>query len=220
MNRPMNAYDKALVDIKEKLLALGDNAEKMFANAVTALIQGNPELVRLVLSKDEDIDRTDALLEQDALNLISLAQPTDADLRFLTAVIRISHELERICDNACNIAEIAEDLTPAAFGNDIQTDLAQMVRRVGDMLRKSLRIFRDNDSDSALSMNDDDRVVDRMYLSLIKKLKDRMKTDPGFVDAGSGLLLSVRFLERIGDHSVNITEMAVLAQPATDAFNP
>lgn len=212
MNRPINAYDKALVNIKEKLLAMGATAEITLTDAVMALIQGNSELARCVLSGDAEIDRTDDLLEQDALNLISLAQPTEADLRFLTAVIRISHELERICDNACNIAEIAVELSPKSSWTEIMADLVQMTRQVGEMLQKCLRIFRDRDLNSARCIEDDDRIIDRRYSSLVEKLKDCMKKDPGFVDDGSGLLLSIRFLERIGDHSVNIAEMVVFAE--------
>jgi phosphate transport system protein len=211
-SRPINAYEKALIEVKEKLLVMSGLAGQRLADAIKAFIHQDVELAKSVIAADDEIDLLDDLLEKDSLNLISILQPIDNDLRFLTSAVRISHEIERICDNACNIAEIAIYLKNKAPSTEISAELMQMAQLVRKMLKKSLEFYTNKDLKSALEMDDDDQVVDKLYLNLFEQLTQFMKKEPDYIDYAGGVLLAIRYLERIGDHTVNISEMLVFTE--------
>ncbi|MGE5551800.1 MAG: phosphate signaling complex protein PhoU [Bacteroidota bacterium] len=212
MAKRLNAYDQALLVLGERLLGMSDLVGEKLVAAMRSLIEQDENLARSVASGDDDVDLLEESLEMTALELISLQQPIDRDLRFLAATMRISRDLERIGDYACDIGEVTLYLKGQGPYFKPLIDLPRMGDLVQAMMRKSLKAHVEKDLDAAREMHDDDAHVDRLFQSLFAELTDYMKKGPQYVDQASNLLLVARYLERIGDHVVNISEMTIFAE--------
>ncbi len=212
MIKHLNAYDRALIQIGDRLLKMGDLVGNRLSQAMRSLIDQDEALAKSVVAGDDEIDVIDEALEMEALELISLQQPVDRDLRFLAAAMRISRDLERIGDYACDIAETTILLKGKGPYFKPLVDVPRMGELVQAMMRKSLKAHVEKDLGSARQMHDDDNEVDNLFLLLLEELTDYMKKGPEYVDQASNLLLVARYLERIGDHVVNISEMTIFAE--------
>lgn len=212
MFRRINAYDQKLIRIKEQLLKMSELVSRGLKAAVDSFIHQNETTAKKVVAGDDEIDMMDESLEMDSLALLSIQQPTDYDLRFLAAAMRISRELERIGDYACDIAEATLQLKEKAPDFKPIVDIPHLAELVQLMMKKSLKAYLEKDLNSARQMDDDDNKVDQLFLSLLNELTGYMKKGPEYVDQASSILLVIRYLERIGDHVVNISEMNIFAE--------
>lgn len=210
--RIINTYDRALNRIRAEILAMSERVEARHIQAMQSLIRQDQKLAQTIIDGDDEIDKLDEKLEMEALELISLQQPMDKDLRLLASAIRISNELERIGDYSCNIAETTLVLANKGPYFKPLEDVSHMGKMVQDMMRKSILAFLNKDLKSAWEMYNDDDQVDQLYQQLFIELNDYMKKEPDFVDQASNLLLVSRYLERIGDHIVNMAELTIFAE--------
>jgi phosphate transport system protein len=208
----VNAYDRALVQSGESLDKMGQLVEAQLTQAIQSFAVQDDQMAHAVLARDDEVDALDESIEREALDLIALQQPVDDDLRFLNATMRISRELERISDYACDIAEAVFNLHQATPFFKPLTDLTRMAVLVRTMLEKSLKAHFRKDLTAAREMDNDDRAVDDIFSVLLKELVDYMKERSEFIEQASVILLVARYLERIGDHVVNIAEMTIFAE--------
>ena len=205
----LNAYDKALIEMNDRILAMSESVGVSLQGAMDSLVRQDVDKAKTIIEGDEIIDALEEALEMDSLELISLQQPMDRDLRFLSAAMRISRELERINDYACDIAELVIDLEPKSPFFKPLVDLLHMAELVQQMMSKSLAAFTKRNISLARQLDEDDNQVDSLFVSLLKELTGYMKKGAEYVDQASSLLLAARYLERIGDHIVNIAEMVI-----------
>lgn len=212
MVKHMNAYDRSLIQIENHLLEMSELVGKRLSESMKSLIGQDDQLAQAVIAGDDDIDTREEALEKECLELISLQQPTDDDLRFLTAAMRIGRELERIGDYSCDIAKLVQGLNSKTPYFKPLVDLPRMARMVQDMLDKSIKAYFEKNTTLAGQLDDDDNQVDQLYASLLPELTNYMKQGSEYVDQASSLLLTTRYLERIGDHVVNIAEMVIFAE--------
>jgi phosphate transport system protein len=210
--RHLNAYDRALLQIQEKLVHFSRLVGERLARAMESLVNQDRLLADQVTAGDDELDALDAELEMEVLELIALQQPVEQDLRFLAASMRISRELERIGDYASNIAESAAYLAGKGPYFKPLVDVPHLGELVQAMLAKSLRAHVEKDLAAAREMHDDDAVVDALFQQLLDELTDYLKKGPQYVDQASNLLLVARYLERIGDHVVNISELTIFVE--------
>lgn len=208
----MNAYDRAMVKIKEQLLAISEQVGQQLQLAMESFIKQDKALAQTVVNGDDAIDQADSQLEIDALELISIQQPVVQDLRFLAAAMRISRDLERVGDYACDIAEITLRLKAKEEWFKPLIDVPRMAELAQAMLKKSLSAYRDLNLVMAREMDDDDRAVDRLYFDLYNELTSYVQNNPEAVDQAFSILLIARYLERIADHAVNIAEMVIFIE--------
>jgi phosphate transport system protein len=201
-----------LIQIGERLLTVSAEVGNRLEEAMRSLLLQDDHIARSVIDGDDLIDAMEETLEMDSLELISLQQPVDRDLRFLAAAMRISRELERIGDYACDIAKLTLGLKQKTPYFKPLIDIPHMAELVQGMLRKSLKAYIDKDLFLARQLDEDDNEIDALFLSLLEELTEYMKKGPEFVDQASGLLLVNRYLERIGDHIVNIAEMVIFTE--------
>ncbi len=211
MSRRLDAYDRALLQIGTRLSNLGDLAGRRLAEALDSLVAQDIALAEKVIRGDDEIDLIDETLEMEAIELISLQQPVDRDLRFMFAATRISRDLERIADYAVNIAEVTFQLAGKGPYFKPLVDVPRLGELVQTMMHKSLQAHLDKDLSAAGQMHDDDAAVDDLFRRLLAELTEYMKKGPEYVDQASNLLLVARYLERVGDHAVNIAEMTIFA---------
>jgi phosphate transport system protein len=210
----LNAYDRALIGIREQLLTMSQSVDQYLREAMISLYNQDAEKAKAVIEADEVIDTMEESLEIESLELISLQQPMDRDLRFLAAAMRISRELERVNDYACDIAKLTLGLQPKTSFFKPLVDLPHMAELVQAMMQKSLKAYTERNILLARQLDRDDDQVDQLFGLLMAELTGYMKKGPEYVDQASSLLLAVRYLERIGDHIVNIAEMVIFIDTA------
>ena len=191
--------------LKKQILALSAQVEENVVLAVKALITRDPALAKQVILSDTEIDRQEVEVEEEALKILALYQPVAMDLRFLTTVLKINNDLERIGDLAANIAKRARKICkePAVA---IPAKLDEAALKARDMVRNSLTAFVNLDANLANEVRDADDEVDDLCKEVFKFVIASGKRDPDHLSLYLNMLVASRNLERIGDHATNIAE--------------
>jgi phosphate transport system protein len=219
----VSAYDRALASLVRRTVDLGREVEHMLHQALIALEATDAVLAASVRERDDYVDAEDTAIEADVLELISWQQPRQRDLRRLAAILRVGRDLERIADYSCDIADSAGVLAGlprlVPFG-----DLTRLGRLTRRMVHEALVTVESEDLSRAGAVNAEDEAVDRLYADVRDDLVRLMEREPRAVRPAAELLLVARYLERVGDHAVNIAETTVFTvegrgrpfhQPAT-----
>ena len=194
--------------IKKMLLSLGEMVEERFLRAIQAVVTNDSELAKSIIVNDHKIDEMEVELEEECLKVMALYQPVAVDLRFLVGVIKINNDLERIGDEAKNIAQRLEIITKQD-DYDYIFDYSVMAKKTENMLKKSLEAFVNLDIDLAFSILPLDDEVDKIKRTAYDKIKKAMALHPDHIGYLINLLLISRHLERVADHATNIAEDVV-----------
>ena len=201
-------FRKELEKIKKQLLTLGSMVEDLVQMSANALENGDSELADQIIKQDLEIDEKEVEVEEECLKVLALHQPVAIDLRFLITVIKINNELERIGDQAVNIAQrvkiIAKSEQPDFF-----FDYAAMWEKVQTMLKMSLDALINMDDDIAWKVLELDDEVDQLQMEAYDRIKSAMGEHPTMLGYLINLLLVSRHLERLADHATNIAEEVI-----------
>jgi len=201
-------FQKELMKIKKMILSLGAAVEERVQMAKSAIDDRDAELASRIIKQDFEIDEMEVEVEEECLKVLALHQPVAVDLRFLIAVIKINNDLERIGDQAVNIAERVAFITkqdPPEF----VFDYSIMAEKTQVMLKMSLDALVNMDVDLALKVCLLDDEVDEIKVIAYNKIKDVMAVDPDNLGYYINLLLISRHLERLADHATNIAEEVI-----------
>ncbi|MGB9661271.1 MAG: phosphate signaling complex protein PhoU [Moorellaceae bacterium] len=212
MEKPLSAYDRAILELEQQIVRLGEYVATGVSQALEALKQQDVILARQVIEGDQVTDDWNYAIEEKVLELISLQQPLDQDLRTLATALRVGRELERIGDYAVNIAEIAVRLADKGPYFKPLVDIPRMSQLAQAMLHKSLNAFLSRSLSVAREVIAADDEVVRLFEALYEELIGYMKKGAQYVDQASYLSLVARYLERIADHAVNIAEMVIFRE--------
>src|SRR6266536_2174092 len=173
-------FAERLEGLRRRLILMGSEVEDQIRASIEALTEGSAEKARAVIARDEDIDRLENQIEEEAIQLLALEQPVAIDLRFLVAVLKINNDLERIGDHAVNIAEGAERLIGRPpFQPEI--GIRAMSEMVQAMLRESLDAFVNRDASLAKQVIKKDDILDDKNVSLIRELLTYMAEYPNLI---------------------------------------
>jgi phosphate transport system protein len=194
-----------LGELKNRLLEMGALVESAIYRSVQCLAQKDENLAQQVLQDEARINQMEIEIDELATRLLALQQPMAADLRFLTAAIKINNDLERMGDLAVNIVERALALRPEPVMQPL-IDIPRMAQLTQSMVRKSLDAFVRGDSELARSVLLSDDAVDDLRDSTYEELVRFMQEDPVNVRPGVNLMFVARSLERLADHATNIAE--------------
>jgi phosphate transport system protein len=201
-------FSRELEKIKKQILTLGAKVEEQVRMATLAIDAHDAELAKKIIQSDYAIDELEVEIEEDCLKILALHQPVAVDLRFLIAVIKINNELERIGDQAVNIAERVD-----AISRDVQLDLffdySSMGEKAREMLKMSLDALVNMDYDLAFSVVMKDDEVDKIKEDAYDRIKLAMSNHPDKLGELINLLLISRHLERLADHATNISEEVI-----------
>ncbi|MEA2084342.1 MAG: phosphate signaling complex protein PhoU [Thermodesulfobacteriota bacterium] len=197
-----------LKKIKKLLLSLGEVVEERVLQAIQAVVTHDSELAKKIIVNDHEIDEMEVELEEECLKVMALHQPVAVDLRFLVGVIKINNDLERIGDEAKNIAQRIGIITKHD-DYDFIFDYSVMAAKTENMLKKSLEAFVNLDINLAFSIIPLDDEVDKIKRTAYDKIKEAMAEHPDHIGYLINLLLISRHLERIADHATNIAEDVV-----------
>jgi len=192
--------------LQEQILEMATCADTMVADSVRALIEGDVELVRQIVQRDDIVDRLDIEIEAQCLNLIALQQPVARDLRVIGTALKIITDIERIADYAVDIAKIGRRIQR---NNEIYrplVDLPQLTMLTRDMLRNALQAFIQHDLLLVEKVIQDDDAVDNLYHEMREYLTHVITTDSSKGLVALNVMFAAKYLERISDHVVNIAE--------------
>jgi phosphate transport system protein len=199
---------KELEKIKKRILALGTMVEERVRMAIKAIETWDSDLAGQIMRMDYEIDELEIEVEEECLKILALHQPVAVDLRFLIAVIKINNDLERIGDEAVNIANRVQNIAKRRR-LQLSFDYSIMAEKAASMLRMSMDALVNMDIDLAFKVLTLDDDVDHMHREIYDRIKEIMAQKP---DA-SGYLINLytisRHLERLADHSTNIAEEVI-----------
>jgi len=201
-------FIRELDNIKKMTLSLGAMVEERVRLAVEAVENKDAEAAQRVIKTDYEIDEMEVEVEETCLKVLALHQPVAVDLRFLIAVIKINNDLERIGDQAVNIAQRVAVLAKRHDVN-FNFDYARMAEKAQAMLRMSLDALVNLDEDLALKVVTMDDEVDAIQRDAYDRIKSAMKENSDKIGYMINLLLVSRHLERLADHATNIAEEVI-----------
>jgi phosphate transport system protein len=187
---------------------MGARCERLVGLAFDAFREGAPELARQVAALDSQIDRDELDIHALILRILALRQPVADDLRFLATALRLITDLERIGDEAVNIAERA--LKPDVDAKSIvRAELGAMASSARDMLHEALESFVRADADRATRVLESDDVVDEHCASIIAAMTGYLMRSPGEAEPGLRVIGVAKYLERVADHATNVAEEVI-----------
>ncbi len=208
-------FDDELKRLKEKVYKMGLLVEKAIENAAGSLFERDSAKAHLVLRGDQEINLYEIEIDELGHELIALYQPAAVDLRLITMVLKITNDLERMGDQAVNIAEKALAINQEPLFKPYQ-DLTKMADESRHMVRDALDAFMQNDPEKAkLILEEDDR-VDQINDKLYEDIQKILTEKPQYVRTGVSLIMISHNLERIGDLATNIAEDVIYLKRGVD----
>jgi phosphate transport system protein len=202
----VKAFDADLETLDRQISEMGGIAEKMLADAMDALATMNVELAQRVVATDVRLDVLQRTIEETATKVLARRQPVAIDLRDVVGVIRISADLERIGDQAKNIAKRAAKIAGEARLPRAVVGLKSMHDLAATQLKDVLDAYAQRDVEAAKAVWNRDSELDALEDSVFRDLLTFMMEDPRNITFCTHLLFCSKNLERVGDHTTNIAE--------------
>jgi len=201
-------FHDELEALKQTLLAMGGLVEDQIRHVMQALVDRDDALATEVIERDRQVNAYDVEVDAQCVELLALHQPAAGDLRFITTAMKIVTDLERIGDQAVNIAQRAIELNREPQLKPY-IDLPRMAARAQAMVKESLDAFVARDTELARRVRAEDDEVDALKEQIFRELLTFMMEDPRSIPRAIRLILISRFLERVADHATNIAEMVI-----------
>ena len=199
-----NKFDEQLALLNVELIKMGSLCELAISNAMNGLLEDNDSLLKLVADSDSEIDEKEREIENMCFKLLLQQQPVARDLRTISSALKMISDMERIGDQASDIAEIAGYIE----GNNAKehTHIKAMAEAASLMVTESIKSFVDKDLDLARKVMKDDDVVDAHFDEVKKEIVGLIRQGEASAEFALDLLMIAKYLERIGDHAVNVAE--------------
>ncbi len=204
----MRPFDVEAQRLKNRLLAMGKLAEDQIVYAKQALLEADKELANKIIANDHKVNAMDVEIDEAALQLLALHNPTARDLRSITTAMKIATELERISDLAENICERVLELADEPQLKPY-IDISQMAESSIHMVKGALESFVNEDSILARQVCDNDDLVDNLTEQVFRELLSFMLEEPQSITRGIRVMFVAKYIERIADHATNIAELVV-----------
>ena len=202
-----NRFDEQLNTLNNELITMGALCEEAISSAVKLLIDNDVKMKENVLDADKQIDQKERDIETLCMKLLMQQQPVASDLRTISSALKMISDMERIGDQASDIAEIAE----YAYGSGMEseTHIADMARATIQMVTDSIDSFVKKDVDLAHTVIEHDNTVDDLFDKVKCELISAIENKAANAEALIDLLMIAKYFERIGDHAENIAEWVI-----------
>jgi phosphate transport system protein len=198
-------FQEELERLELDILGMGELSERAVTRSVEALVGNHPQLAEEVINSDDEIDEKYMSIENRSLQVLALQTPVAGDLRLLSVILHANLHLERIGDQAVNVAKIYRSVEDLPTGAMILSHIQEMGDVARPMIRTAMEAFAKRDLNLCLRLPEMDDPVDRLNLGMYKEVA-ALADDPPLLNWGLRMLLVARQLERVGDHSVDIGE--------------
>ncbi len=201
-------FHEEIETLKQTLLAMGGLVEDQIRHVMRALVERDDALAQEVIARDQQVNAYDVEVDETCVSLLALHQPAAGDLRFITTAMKIVTDLERMGDQAVNIAQRVLELNREPQLKPY-IDLPRMAEKAQRMVKESLDAFVARDTELARRVCAEDAEVDALKEQIFRELLTFMMEDARTIPRAIRLILISRFLERLADHATNIAEMVI-----------
>ncbi len=202
-----NRFDEQLNNLNNELITMGALCEEAISAAVKLLVDNDANMKDRVLEADKQIDQKERDIETLCMKLLMQQQPVASDLRTISSALKMISDMERIGDQASDIAEIAE--YACGDGMQSQTHIADMARATIQMVTGSIDSFVKKDTEIAYRVISHDDIVDDLFDKVKGELTGATQNKAANVETLIDLLMIAKYFERIGDHAENIAEWVI-----------
>ena len=206
-------YDTDLESLKKSLTEMGRNSADAVENVLEALCVADADAAAAIVKGDARINNMERDIEHRCMTLLLRQQPVAGDLRRISTAMKVVTDIERIGDHAADIAEIIPHLvTVRKEGDPAVSQAIAMGKKAHQMILDALAALTAEDELAARKVIAADDAVDYDFNAIKHQLAQEIAEDPGKVDAALDLLMVIKYLERIGDHAVNVAEWVQFAR--------
>lgn len=205
-----NRFDTELEKLNLELIKMGSLIETSIETSAKALINQDLDLIKKVNELEIEIDEMEKTIESHCLKLLLQQQPVASDLRIISTALKMITDMERIGDNAEDIAEIARFLVNQKFIKDL-VHIPQMAEATISMVKRSIDAFVNKDQELAKQVCKDDDIVDDLFQVVKKELIQKIHEKEDNGEQAIDLLMIAKYFERIGDHAENIAEWVIFS---------
>lgn len=208
-------FHRELEDFRSTIFIMGEKAVAMVRMAANALEDGDLDIAKRVLAKDDEIDALEVAIDNEAYRYISLRNPVGSELRLLSVGMKVGHNLERIGDEATSIARRVKKLgelmpVPNTF------DVLPMASDVAEMLRDSVDCFLSHNRETAVGICTRDKAIDNTNKANYTHFAELIQSQPETTMGALEWIFISKSLERIGDHATNIAEEMIFLSSGED----
>lgn len=208
-----NRFDRQLATLHEDLVDMGRLCQEAISDAMEAVLEGDRELARKAEEADSKVDQLERDIEGLCLKLLLQQQPVARDLRVISSALKMISDMERIGDQASDIAEIAK--TIERYHTESHEMLSSMASAAISMVDRAVTSFVERDEQGARKVIADDDVVDGLFDAVRRQLIERTAREPERGEYLLDLLMIAKYLERIADHATNIAEWVIFSITGT-----
>ena len=200
-------YEADLTALKAALVEMGQNSADAVEAALEALCTADAAAAAAIVKDDGRINNMERDIEHRCMTLLLRQQPVAGDLRRISTAMKVVTDIERMGDHAADIAEIVPHLAGVRKAGDPAVSKSiEMGRKAHKMLNDAMAAFAAEDEAAAKAVIEADDAVDYDFNSIKRMLAAEIAADPGKIDAALDVLMVIKYLERIGDHAVNLAE--------------
>lgn len=203
-------FDKELENLNAEIIQMGDMIINAIETSVKALTNQDMSLIKEVNALEIEIDEMEKVIESHCMRLLLQQQPVASDLRLIETALKMITDMERIGDNAEDIAEIIKYFENKKFIKDI-VHIPHMAEMTISMVKRSIEAFIKKDKDLALQVCYDDDIVDDLFVTVKTELVELISKDPNNGEQAIDLIMIAKYFERIGDHAQNIAEWVIFS---------
>ena len=203
-----NRFDRQLKKLNNELIDMGNMIEKSIEKALVALVTQNVEKAQEVIAYDLEIDRQEREIESLCMKLLLQQQPVARDLRLISSALKMITDMERIGDQAADIAELAIFMAEKPYIKELK-HITQMGQETMVMVVTSVDAFVEKDLEKAQEVLDHDDIVDQLFDAVKSELIEMIHQNKEIGEQATDLLMVAKYFERIGDHATNIAEWVI-----------
>ena len=201
-------FEEELEHLKQTILVMAGLVERTLDDVAKALVEQDVERAQEIIRRDDEVDRLEIEIDRLATEFIARHQPTATDLRFVIVAIKLGPELERIADDAVNVAQRVLHLAKEPLLKPL-IDLPRMLALAQAMVTDAITAYVNRDPIAAREIIRRDDEVDSLYWQIFRELLTFMMEDPSSISRAIDLILVARFIERMADQATNIAEEVV-----------
>ena len=211
----LGTFDEALGSLRNNVLMMAGLAERSLERAMKGLTERDDNICANAIADDEEIDQLEIQIDKDGVDILLRFQPVASDLRRVVSAMKLSSNLERIADQATNIARRARKLNQHPPLPELELILPMNAQAMS-MFKDSVDAYVREDVELGRAIVPRDAKLDELNRVASRRLIERMAQDPEQLRGYLNLMFIGRHLERVGDHATNIAEDAVYAAAAED----
>lgn len=208
---PRTTFDHELKQLKENVTSMAQRVEQNYIKLFEAYESKAEEDLRKIIAIDKEINKRQREIESQCLFLITKQQPIVGDLRVVTASLKVVTDIERVGDHVADMAELLLRLNMKDLSN-YSEHLLPMIEAAKEMVRIAVSAFVDRDQAAAEEVIKEDDVVDELFNKVKEDVIESLKKETGDADEYADILMIAKYLEKIGDHAVNIGEWEIFQE--------